>query len=348
MQEAGNGSISENISRKPTFDDERCVHGRLATASCRCCVEACPHGAIVLDDHALGLDEEACTGCALCRPACPEAAISFPATEFLPLIDRENGVAMWACTHGEPLQGQGRVPCLNAIGDRDLQALSAAEIKTVRTACAGCTSLAGDASLVFEAALARANRIRLSRRQPRLSHECLDEASWQRQRAALFRRDHDLDQRRRRLFAAFVEPSGPASRASTARKSEPLDALYRFMPVIDEVHCVGCDACVQVCPHAAITLAGAEAGSLMYAFAPGACTGCAMCRDVCETGAVTIGELQPYLQEHVILQQRRCSKCGATFHRPAQPDAALVAAGEDICRICAVSNHAERLFQVQS
>lgn len=330
------------------FDPDLCVHGLLATASCRSCVDSCPHGAIVLVDQMLGLDEDACTGCTLCRPACPEAAISFPATEFLPLIDRENGVAMWACANGEPLAGQGRVPCLNAIGDRDLQALPAAGIETVRTACAGCTSLAVDTSHVFEAALARANLIRLSRRQRRFNHERLDEASWQRQRAALLRSDNDLDQRRRRLFAAFVGSNGAATRTSTIEKSEPPDALYRFMPVIDEARCVGCDACAQVCPHGAIRLVGSDVGAPMYSFAPGECTGCGMCRDVCETGAVAIGELQSHRQEHVFLQQRRCSKCGNAFHRPAQPSATPVVNGENVCRICAVSNHAGRLFQVQS
>lgn len=49
-------------------DEDKCV-------GCGACVDACPNGAITLNDVAK-VDEEKCIECGACVDACPQGAIS--------------------------------------------------------------------------------------------------------------------------------------------------------------------------------------------------------------------------------------------------------------------------------
>jgi electron transfer flavoprotein alpha subunit len=55
---------------KATIDKEKCV-------ACGACVDACPQGAISVDEEIARVDER-CNLCGLCVDACPEEAISLP------------------------------------------------------------------------------------------------------------------------------------------------------------------------------------------------------------------------------------------------------------------------------
>lgn len=59
----------------PEVIPERCVHSLCEVASCSRCVDACPHGAWLLDDASLQLDTGRCNGCGLCVAACTESAL---------------------------------------------------------------------------------------------------------------------------------------------------------------------------------------------------------------------------------------------------------------------------------
>lgn len=53
----------------PTVDTTKCVEG------CRACIEACPTGALAMDDGGLQVDLGRCLFCTDCTRACPEGAI---------------------------------------------------------------------------------------------------------------------------------------------------------------------------------------------------------------------------------------------------------------------------------
>lgn len=337
---------SARSGQLPAFDGERCVHGLLASATCRACVEACPRNAIMLTDSALGLDAEACDGCGLCRPACPEDAISLEGVRLEPLVDRSAGVALWGCRQDGLIDGPGAVPCLYALGDRDLAALDALGVDVVLTSCAGCSSCPQDRFWSFEGALARWSAMRASRREPQPQHERLSLSAWRRAQLSMRRQADDIDQGRRALFRSILAATSAELPARGQQAHLPEGAVHRFVPSLDEGACVGCDACSRVCPHGAIRLEGC-APTQWYALSAERCTGCGLCRDVCEFGAVTIAQMQPQAQKRMLLIDSKCDKCGAPFHLPRSHGAESHEQIATVCRICAVAHKPGCLFQVQ-
>lgn len=70
MQAFGNGTpMLAPSGYVGTVDGEKCV-------GCGACAEACPFGALSVQDGALAIAGDACMGCGVCVAKCPQGALS--------------------------------------------------------------------------------------------------------------------------------------------------------------------------------------------------------------------------------------------------------------------------------
>lgn len=322
----------------PVIDGDGCVHALAAQASCQRCASACPHGALNLTDQSLEFDEEACTGCGHCRPACPEAAISLPELSLSPVVDTQSGDAYLACTIAIPEVGAGTVPCLHAVGERDLTRWGTDGVRRLRVSRGQCANCAHRAAVAIEDHVRAVNRLGMSRGQLLLDLADETPSSWRQRVASTSAQGRKLNSSRRALFAGlFRQPAAALPKAAS-------DAMARFAPFFDAAACTGCDACARICPHEAILLTRDEHG-LHYATAPHACTGCGLCTDLCQDNAIRVEAFAPAGALRVALEERRCTRCGVPFHEPARGGAET--AGDGRCRICRTHCHPVKLFEVR-
>lgn len=326
----------------PEIDADLCVHGLCATASCKVCVDACPRQAFSMDDRALSLDPNACDGCGLCRPACPQAAIDFPGRSFDAYIDQDSATALLACEMSGVEATTGVVSCLHAAGLRDLDTCVALGVETVVTARGDCAKCPRATPRTLDLALVQFNLQRLSARQSPLKSSGVSAAAWQAARTRASARGNDIDQSRRGIFGLKNNQDVTRRAVAQVAGAVPEGALFRFVPVIDETRCNGCDACTRICPHAALQL-DVDAARPGYRIDAANCTGCNLCADVCDPAAISLTALAPLVVRTVPLRQARCSKCGAPFHQPASS----TSPNATICWICQRKNHAGMLFQVR-
>lgn len=372
-------------ARLPEVLAERCVHSLAERASCRRCVDACPTQAWVIDDERLGIDPARCDGCGLCAPACPQAAIVAPSVEPLRvgssgrggLQVATDGAAMLACDRAWPgrsaipgamqhrgleaappgAHGDGIVPCIHALGLRDLARLAVDGCRRLVVATGDCNVCPRGGAVRLETRLADLARLLDSRRLPLLRLERLPADRWREAREGAA--PDGGPQLRRRAFLSrglglaitkarvgFGLASAERERVGTVGNLLPHTArpgaLVPVAPAIDRAACTGCDACVRLCPERAIRLE-AEAGALAYRIAPQDCTGCGLCVDVCADRAVRLNHWVVATPVSLPLDQASCARCGVRFHRPVIDRAG----GSPRCPVCERKGEAGRLFRVQ-
>jgi Pyruvate/2-oxoacid:ferredoxin oxidoreductase delta subunit len=382
-------------ARLPEVLAERCVHSLIERATCRRCVDACPTRAWVIDDERLGIDPARCDGCGLCAPACPQVAIVARAVEPLRVgpSDRNaipggsglpaaiDGTAMLACDRavsgrsGFPaaiphrgleaaptrVPGAGIVPCIHALGLRDLARLAAAGCGRLIVATGDCDACPRGDLVRLQSRLADLARLLDSRGLPVLRLERLPADRWQAARDAaapdtgpaigrrsFLRRGLGLaaDQAATAFGLAAAEREGIQTVARLLPDTGRRGALAPVAPSIDPTACTGCDACVRLCPQQAIRLeqAGPEAGALAYRILPDDCTGCGICVDLCADQAVRLEQWVPAAPATLPLREATCARCRVHFHRPAFAAGATPA----LCPICARrGGTADRLFRLQ-
>lgn len=334
--------LDEAVGKVPTADPELCVHTHAEVASCQRCVTACPRDAWVLDDEELGLDTDRCDGCGLCVAGCPEGALSLSGAE--PPINPGQSDVVIACE----LAGDGphdwRPPCVHAASLQQLALLHRAGLRRLVLQTGDCGGCPRNDGAGLAGRLEQMNRVLVQRGLPGIElidpgpdgpfRAVADEASGTRlSRRGFLRRvmgaaaelhSDDGDQRWRPP-GEYLKPAAHGDFALA-------------VPAIDPERCNGCDACVRICPHGALTLApGAEA----YLITADSCTACRLCSDVCDRDAVIVEECTTFQQLQLPLRQGRCRACGAAFHRPRAAEG-----HPTLCNVCTQINHQRSLFQV--
>lgn len=348
----------EQALRLPEIDGDACVHALLDRAGCAACVEACPRDAWILDEDALGLDTAGCDGCGLCIPACPRGALHLR----LPWVIRSLGsqqVALFACERSAVKGDSARLPCIHALGDRQLLLLYNAGVHYLLLASGGCQGCERDMDDGIGKRLERINLLLAERRKPPMKLLERDPRVWER----IHQADEVVTRGTRLARRAFLRggtrqireqmvvldplnlpetrtlPPGELLPESSADQ----EALHWPWSVgLDAQRCNGCDACTRLCPTQALELVREEEGSPAYRITTARCDGCGLCLSVCEEEAVTLEPWSLGKPGTLPLVERRCRSCGNGYHLPGDNPLS----GSGLCRICQQRDHASNLFQV--
>lgn len=298
---------------------ERCVRTRSRAASCVACVDACPEGAITVDEGSITVTRDLCTGCGVCVGSCPTETFAgpFDPAEVVSRVETvvgcgENGLA---CVAGLAVEdwlviatGVARVrvePCaMCGEGTADLLAARLSEAK------AALLALGATTELICVRRESAPNGRGPVLRQILVGDGEGDEGEIRFDPAALDPvriRSKEVPARRQRLLAA-VPPGGGVL---------PQEAVsWTSAKHLDPDTCTVCRMCVNVCP------TGALAANRRWdeiTFDAAACVRCGLCHDVCGPRALTAApevDLASLWAGRVSLARlatRRCAECGEPF-----------------------------------
>lgn len=157
------------LTQDIVIDEGLCVAARHRRCICSKCIDACPHGALVLEGRSVVCDELACTHCGACISACPTEAISstllskkdilarlansIEATERRPVLACSEALGALSAERRFANDRVVALPCLDRIDEALLLsalAMHAGEVSLVCGNCAECGTGCG----AFERTLA--------------------------------------------------------------------------------------------------------------------------------------------------------------------------------------------------
>jgi len=345
-------------SRLPEIAGERCVHALMENASCNACVEICPKKAWLLDDDSLGLDTQACDGCGLCVSVCPEGAIELDGFSLLLRNKRGKPVAFGACEYAKSSSIEGIIPCIHALRLQDILRLLQKGVQYFSITTGDCCQCSRSGKNDLQDRVNQLNHALHEMHLEGIVIKYLKQNEWHH----LLNNETDqpagpgLDRRHffRALISAGVEHKLDVPNLFVLDKSDfvppgksmpqvSANPQWPFIPVIATERCNGCDACIQLCPHQAVTIKKKEAGT-SYQIDPANCTGCNVCVDVCEHNAVSIKQWATAETLEIKLTENRCKACGNSYHLPASQKQG----SHSLCQICSRHNHYKNLHQVLS
>ncbi|MDO4854534.1 MAG: 4Fe-4S binding protein [Coriobacteriia bacterium] len=144
----------------PAIEPARCTKVRHKLSRCSACVDACPTGALSVEDNEIVVDKTICLGCGTCSVACPTQALTSKTSthSFNELIEvslnsdyldsteteQTNKVLWLACSKHQLAKLGSRhleaIPCIGALDEAQLIHFAAKGIDELRLLTNSCES----------------------------------------------------------------------------------------------------------------------------------------------------------------------------------------------------------------
>lgn len=295
------------LSRRPVPDLANCT--RFKGGTCARCREACPTGALAIDDG-LVLDTGRCRACGACVAACPAEALHHDAARDLlrtisQLMDRREVVTACfavAATSTEALRLNGCLSCLGVESLIHIAALEVGQLRLVHGDCAACAL--GDGGRMFALALEAceqlldgvANRTAFSpTRGTRRTGQAASPALSRRGFLGLI--GSGLRPRSGEADDALGPVRAQGRQAPPAQRMSLHCDLRRLKPAAGgparvpaaglelRGDCQACAACARICPTGALEFTGQD-GEFRLGFTAWKCIDCGLCRTACRAGCL--------------------------------------------------------------
>ena len=264
---------------------------------------------------------------------------------------------MLACEHSGMESVAGTLPCLHAIPLNDLIALYRTGVDTLISCSVDCEACSRGRAPRLDLRLEKFNLLLRERRLPAMRHQVLAAGEWSRNweqlptisggpsmsRRQFFRRATQVAVLEQTQLRGLIDPPGgdfipPGALIPSQNKTQTVP----FAPQIDPTRCNACDACVRLCPHAAIRVDNADlTDNRAYVIRPDHCTGCGVCKDVCDQQAISVQAWTRPISLRIPLTTDRCRRCGAIYHAPVGSQTE-----KRKCRICALTGSHKLLYQI--
>lgn len=322
----------EHELRLPDIDPERCVQSNFNQASCHACVSACPKDAWILNEESLGLDTEACDGCGLCIPVCPPGALHM---EF-PWVIRHFGgkpLALFSCEQSSVKESNRNMPCVHSLGIRQLIVMHTIGINNLLIAHGDCRNCPSNPPTPLVQRIEQLNKLLAGRHLTPMKLLTYSNSVWEKihaQEEVISR--GTLIKRRSFLWGSTATDSirqqmyifDPLNRKEcqtvppAALLPEPqsdADCSWPWAPQFEPQDCIGCDACIHLCPTGAL-LYEQDDTKQVYVVHAKACNGCMICADVCDTNAIQPKPWAAISHQSIPLLEKQCATCGNPYHLP--------------------------------
>ncbi|NWG30795.1 MAG: 4Fe-4S dicluster domain-containing protein [Rhodocyclaceae bacterium] len=339
----------------PEFHASCCTRYRYRYSECRRCADACPHEAIVLDDHGAEIDRSRCQNCALCVSACHTGALAsatFKPIDLLRQAIKQPAYSIACAPSG--LAADATVPCLGAIDAVMIAYLGKRRIPLSLLGSAHCSDCPhgarGAAQLVLnlDAASALKRAAQEEGRDwldPGLVDTSVVSKPVRAERRQLFRRfiGRGVDAVTASQTAARAVIPDRAIRAGPYVGTEQRELLqivcerkdgqparigwHEALPLMQltlQAGCTACEACFRACPTGAIQIAE-DSADWALTFQTDRCVACEVCLEVCQPRVLDAAagfDARPEQPVQVLhrLHKQRCARCDRFFvsARPAE------------------------------
>jgi len=347
----------------PEIHIERCVRYRYRYSGCQRCADACPHDAVRLHDAGIEIAADRCQGCALCAAACmTEAVAAKYVTDKLPPNNTAQKRQVQIACAPSGIAAENVVPCLGAVDVLLLATLLREGVEVYLAGsghCALCAhapqgaawlDLQLDALAMLRAAVGNSKWATLVRvgdapQAAQLAPPQAARRQWLRHLLVC-----GLQHGRTRDAARSVPPAYAIRAAAVfvpARRQQlgqllhdakhetqvlPRHAAVAAGSVAVAPTCTYCEACVRVCPTAALQLLE-NSKQWQLGFRTERCVACGVCVEACQPGALQLRDrFDGNSRESVVLRQlgkQLCTQCSRSFASEE---------GIEICPVCLADN----------